>query len=208
MQDQLMQLVQLLQYRTTECVSISLSNKVMNLTNDAFTANDLRGYQGLGFDTSSFNKEHESFSFDINTPIHMVQYCDSHTWRKCCRHFINLDLYEKGQVNKKLHGPFCSSMIDFLSTDLGGTATYLMNPNILSLSQLQQFLLTFSISKLDTQQISSMCDQHLKNSKTTETVVQQLTKIAISSTVIPISIFTRMMYQRFSKLQFLELSLK
>jgi hypothetical protein len=50
-----MQLIQLMQYRTTECFSMLLSNKVMNLTNDAFTANDLRRYQGLGFDTSLFN---------------------------------------------------------------------------------------------------------------------------------------------------------
>ena len=158
-----MQLVQLMQYRTTECVSMLFSKKVMNLTNDAFTANDLRGYQGLGFDTSSFNKKHEFFSVDINTPICMVQYRDSHTWGKYCQHCIDLDLYGKGQVNKKLHGPFCSSMIDFLilSMDLGGTATYSMNPNIVS--QLQQFLLKFSISEVDIQQTSFMWDQHLEN---------------------------------------------
>ena len=115
-------------------------------------------------------------------------------------------MYGKGQVNKKLHGPFCSSMIDFFSTDLGGTATYLMNPNILS--QLQQLLLKFPISELDTQQISFMWDQHLENSKTKETVVQQLMKIGNSATVIPFSIFTEMMCQHFAKLKFLESSLE
>ena len=96
-------------------------------------------------------------------PICMVQYRDSHTWGKYCSHFMDLDLYGKGQVNKKLHGPFCSSMIDFLilSMDLGGTATYSMNPNIVS--QLQQFLLKFSISEVDIQQTSFMWDQHLEN---------------------------------------------
>ena len=108
----------------------------------------------MGFDTSSFNKEDEFFSFDTNTPIPMVQYLDSHTWGKYRQHFMELDFYGEGQVNKKIYGSFRSSMTDFLETDFGGTATYSMNPNILS--RLQQFLLMFSISELDKQQISSM----------------------------------------------------
>ena len=56
-----------------------LSNKVMNVP---ITPNDLRAYQSLGFDTSSFNEEDEIFSFDTNTPIPMVQYHDSHNWGK------------------------------------------------------------------------------------------------------------------------------
>ena len=90
------------------------------------------------------------FSFDTNTPIPMVQYCDSHTWGKYCQHFMELDFYGKGQVNNNLHGSFCSSMINFLETDIAGNATYSMNPNILS--QLQQFLMAYSTSGLDKKQ--------------------------------------------------------
>ena len=120
-----MQLVQLIQYVKIESFSMFLSNKVMNVS---ITPNDLRAYQSLGFDMSLFTEEDESFSFDANTPIPMVQYCDSHTWKKYCEYFMKLDLYGEGQVSKKLNGPFDSSMIDFLSTDLDGTATYSANP--------------------------------------------------------------------------------
>jgi hypothetical protein len=77
---------------------------------------------------------------------------------------MELDFYREGQVNNNLHGSFRSSMINFLQTDIVGTPTYSMNPNILS--QLQQFLLKFSDSELDKQQKISMWDQHLENKTT------------------------------------------
>ncbi len=127
----------------------------------SITPYDLRVYTSLGFNTSSFNKDDDCFSFDIKTPIPMVQYCDSHTSGNYCQCFIELDFYGKGQVNNNLHGSFYSSMINFLQTDIARTPTSSMNPNILS--QLQQFLLKFSYFELDKQQISSMWDQHLEN---------------------------------------------
>ncbi len=108
--------------------------------------------------------DNDCLSLDINTPIPMVQFRDSHTWGKYCQRFRELDFYGRGQVNNNLHVSFRSSMINFLQTDIVGTSTYSMNPNILS--QLQQFLLKFSDSKLDKQQISSMWDQHLENKTT------------------------------------------
>ncbi len=197
MQDQSMQLVQLVQYGKIEYFSMFLSNKVMNVS---ITPNDLRAYQSLVFNTSSFNKEDEFFSVDINTPISMVWYRDSHTWGKYRQHFMELDFYGKGQFNNNLHGSFRSSMINFLETNIAGTATNSMNPYILS--QLQQFLLAYSTSGLDKKQISSMWDQEK------ETVVQQLSNFLTSATVIPFSIFTEMMCQHFGKLKFLESTLK
>ncbi len=74
-----MQLVQLIQYANNESLSMSVSNKVMNVS---ITPNDLQAYESLGFDTSSFNKDDDCFSFDITIPIPMVQYQDSYTWAK------------------------------------------------------------------------------------------------------------------------------
>jgi hypothetical protein len=60
---------------------------------------------------------------------------------------MKLDFYGEGQVKNNLHRSFCSSMINFLQTDIAGTPTYSMNPNILG--QLQQFLVKFSDPELD-----------------------------------------------------------
>jgi hypothetical protein len=84
----------------------------------------------------------------------MVQYRDSYTWGKYCQRFMELDFYGEGQVKNNLHGSFRSSMINFLQTDIAGTPTYSMNPNILG--QLQQCLVKFSDPELDNQLSSSM----------------------------------------------------
>jgi hypothetical protein len=60
MQDRLVQLAELIQYAKNESLSMSLSNKVMNVST---TPNDLRAYESLGFDTSLFNKDDDFFQF-------------------------------------------------------------------------------------------------------------------------------------------------
>ena len=61
-----MQLVQLMQYVKIESFSIVISNKVLNVL---ISSNNVRAYQSLGFDTTSFNDDDESFSFGIRKPI-------------------------------------------------------------------------------------------------------------------------------------------
>ena len=94
----------------------------------------------------------------------MVQYRDSYTWGKYCQRFMELDFYGEGHVKNNIHGSFRSSMINFLQTDIAGTPTYSMNPNILG--QLQQFLVQFSDPELDKRLLSSMWDRHLENNET------------------------------------------
>ncbi len=131
-----MQLVQLIQYAKNGALSMSVSNEVLNV---AINTNDLRAYESLGFDTTSFQNYDESFSLNINKPIPMVQYRDSNTWAKYCPRLIKLDIYKKCQIKKDLHGTLRSRMIEFLQTDIAETPTYSMNRNILG--EVQQFLL-------------------------------------------------------------------
>ncbi len=57
-----MQLVQLIQYAKKGALSMSVSNKVLNVS---ITPKDLQAYESLGFDTSSFKKDDDCFSLDI-----------------------------------------------------------------------------------------------------------------------------------------------
>jgi len=115
---------------------------------------------------------------------------------------MEVDFYEKEQVKKNADGSFCSSMIDFLESDITGTSTYSMNADILT--ELLQFLKVFSNSEVNKESISSIWDQHLENRKTHNVISARLMKIAGSATVIPLSIVTKMMNQCFVKLKYLE----
>ncbi len=136
----------------------------------------------------------------------MVQYRDSNTWAKYCARFIKLDFYGKGQINNNLHGTLRSRMILFLQTDIAGTPTYSMNPNIVG--EVQQFLRYFLDLDLDKQHLCSMWDKNLENKETKTKIWDKLAIIATSATSIPFSIFTTMMCQHFGKLKFLESTLE
>ncbi len=73
-----MQLLQLMQFWKTESFAVSLANKVIgsdvNINQDS-----IDGYEGLGFDTSTFNEDVSDgvYTIGVSMPICMVQYRDS-----------------------------------------------------------------------------------------------------------------------------------
>ena len=62
MHDQLMKLVQLMKYKTTQSFSMLLTNEVIGSEINV-TADHLRGLDAFGVDTSLFNELEDSFSF-------------------------------------------------------------------------------------------------------------------------------------------------
>jgi hypothetical protein len=83
MQDWLLQLLQLMQFWTTESFSLKLTNSIVG-SDVKINQDYIEGYMGLGFDMSYSNEDgsDDVYTFDISMPIHMVQYCDSFTWSK------------------------------------------------------------------------------------------------------------------------------
>jgi hypothetical protein len=70
-----MQLLQLMQFWNAESFSVSLTNKIIG--SDVIIYQDsIDGYEGLGFDVSTFNQDGlgDLFTIGISMPIRMVQY--------------------------------------------------------------------------------------------------------------------------------------
>ena len=82
-------------------------------------------------------------------------------------------------------------MIDFIETDITRTSTYSMNVDILT--ELLQFLKVFTNSEVN----KEILDQHLENRKTRDVICARLIKIVGLATVIPLSIFTKMIESAF-----------
>ncbi len=75
LQDCIMQLLQLMQFWKVESFSISLTNEIIG--SDVIISQDfIDGYEGLGFDISTFNEDGlgDLFTIGISIPICMVQY--------------------------------------------------------------------------------------------------------------------------------------
>jgi hypothetical protein len=95
MQDQLLQLMQLIQYHHVSLFSTVITNEFIR---EEFypSPNSLDGYEAMEFDVSQLNQDEEPSLFTLNTnmPIPMVFYGDSFQWAKY-GHLIlpsNLDL--------------------------------------------------------------------------------------------------------------------
>ncbi len=78
MQDSLMQLLQLMQFWKVESFAVSLTNKLIG-SDIKINQDSIDGFEGLGFDISTFNEESlgDVYTIGISMPIRMVQYRDS-----------------------------------------------------------------------------------------------------------------------------------
>ncbi len=73
MQDGLMKLLQLMQFWKVESFAVSLTNKVTGW-DVKINQDSIDGYEGLGFDISTFNENGSGdvYTFGISIPFHMV----------------------------------------------------------------------------------------------------------------------------------------
>jgi hypothetical protein len=194
MQDYLLQLIQLMQYRMIESFSLTLSNSVIG-SDVTISQDSLDGFLASWFDKSQRDENGRGFTLSTTRPICIVQYHDSYTWAKYCQRLFPFDVSQV--TNTGLHESFHKSMIEFLQTDINQYSSYMVDQVILD--KLQKFLQDMLLSSSDAQQISNSFDRHLKDEEAMNTVVGAINKIATSATTIPLSLFTSMMHQRFKK---------
>ncbi len=94
----------------------------------------------------------------------------------------------------------------YLQTDIDGSFGFLLNA--ITIQSLEKYLKTFYTPSLDIDQISSIWDQILRNSKTMITVAEELWDCARKISIIPFSIFMSMFHQRITEHRFLESTLE
>ena len=83
MQDRVLQLMQLIQYRNYSTFSTSITNNFIGV--DVQLAKiSLNGYESMGFDVRSLtqDRDQEQFTIATQTPIPLAIYDDRYTWAK------------------------------------------------------------------------------------------------------------------------------
>ncbi len=131
MQDQLLQLMQLIQYSHASSFSTVITNHFIG-EEFCLGQTSIDGYEAMGFDVTQLTQDEEQSLFTIkiktNMPIPMLVYGDSYQWAKYGHHILppSLDLTS---LNKGgLHRTFWNSLIEFLCTDLDGNLSPTLNP--------------------------------------------------------------------------------
>ncbi len=207
MQDCLMQLLQLMQFWKVESLAVTLTNKFIG-SDVKINQDSIDGYEGLGFDISTFNENGSGdvYTIGISMPIRMVQYPDSFSWSKYCCCFFPNDLSRMISEMNNVNELFRQNMSEFLQTDTDGSVVFLLNATTIEL--LEKYLKTFYMPPLNIDQMSSIWDQILPNPKTMDTVTEEIWEFASKVAIIPFLLFTSIFHHRLMEHRFLESTLE
>jgi hypothetical protein len=207
MQDQLLQLMQSIQYRHVSSFATIITTHFIG-ENFCLGQTSIDCYKAMGFDVMQLTQDEEQSKFTIKTnmPIPMLVYGDSFQWAKYGHHILPSSLDLTNHNKGSLHQTFRNSIIEFLRTDLDGNLSSTLNS--LTASRLDNYLSRLFEGLSETANKGKIFDQRLLNEKSKDHFIDEIVDIALSATQIPLSIFTNLFHQRFEKHSMLESTLE
>ncbi len=158
MQDQIIQIVQLIQYRISHSFSILITN---NFIEEEVTLdeNSVCGYKMMGFKTLNEDEESNIFSLRLELPIPFSVFGDSDSWAKYGHHILPSTLSLSSREKVKLHDPFWKCLLALIQMDLDGYLYF--TPNCHTSVKMEFYLSHFFPSHQDKKASCSMFDQLL-----------------------------------------------
>jgi hypothetical protein len=122
---------------------------------------------------------------------------DSFQWAKYGHHILPSSLDSTSHNKADLHRTFWNSLIEFLRTDLDENLS--SNLNLQISSKLDHYLSRLLEGLSETGSKGKVFDQHLLNEKYKDYFIDEIVDIALFTTQIPQSIFTKLFHQKFEK---------
>ena len=118
MQDRVLQLMQLIQYRTYGTFSTSITNHFIGV-DVQLSKVSLNGYESMGFDVRSLTQDRDQEQFTITTqlPIPLAIYDDHFTWAKYGRLILPPVSKLNDLQNSSILGMYHNFLRDFLRVD-------------------------------------------------------------------------------------------
>jgi hypothetical protein len=119
MQDQLLQLMQLIQYCHVSLFSTVITNEFIG-EESCLGQTSIDGYEAMGFDVTQSTQDEEQSLITIKTdmPIPMLVYGNSFQRAKYGHHILPSSLDLTSHNKGSLYPTFWNSLIEFLCTDL------------------------------------------------------------------------------------------
>ncbi len=205
MQDRILQIVQLIQYRIAKKFSMAIMNDWIG-EEVTLDENSVCGHKMMGFQKNSEDEEPKLFYLRLDVPIPFSVFGDSYSWAKYGHHILPSMLSISSREKVQLHDPFWKCLLALLQTDLEGNLN--STPNCHTSTKLESYLSNFFPSHLDNKTNGSRFDELLLHPATTNKLAKFLTETAVGTTTIPFNLFTNLCMKRFPKHSFLESTLE
>jgi hypothetical protein len=205
MQDQILQIVQLIQYKISNLFSILITNNLIG-EEVTFDENSVCGYKMMGFNALKEDEESNIFSLRLELPIQFSVFGDSYSWAKYGHQILPSNFSLSSREKVQLHDPFWKCILALLQTDLDGN--FYSTPNCHTSAKIESYLSNFIPSHQDNKACGSMFDQLLLYPATTNNLAEFITETAVGTITIPLNLFTNLCIKRFPKHSFLESTLE
>jgi hypothetical protein len=162
----------------------------------------------MGFNVTQLTQDTNQnlFSFGTEYPISVAFYYDCYTWAKYGIIILPSTIYLEEREKTALHSTFRKSFQQILRIDLDGNLS--SSPSACVKQRLGKYLSTLFEGQSDTALKEDMFAALVNELQHKEDFIKQIRKIALSATIIPLSIFTQFFHRRFSKHIYLETSLE
>ncbi len=136
----------------------------------------------------------------------MAFHYDCYTWAKYGKIILPSTISLEEREKTVLHSTFWKSFQQFLCIDLDGNLSSSLSARVKQ--RLGKYLSTLCKGQSVTATKAEMFAALVNEPQHKEDFIKQITKIALSATIIPLSIFTQFFHRRFSKHIYLETSLE
>ena len=203
MQDRVLQLMQLIQYRNYSTFSTSITNNFIGVDVQLSKISE-NGYESMGFDVKSLtqDRDQDQFTITTRTPIPLSVYDDRYTWAKYGHRIFPQELKER--QNFQILSAHRTVLQEFLRIDLEHNISKTIDGS--TKSKVDYLSSLFEGSETATRE--NPFEEYVKTAEKKEFIIKRVREIAVSATTIPLSIFTNIFHQRFSKHVYLESTLE
>jgi len=139
-------------------------------------------------------------------PIPLAIYDDRYTWAKYGQ-LILPEVFKLNEAqNSSILGMYRNFLRDFLRIDLEGNISKTLNVSMKS--KLNEYLSSLFKEISETATKERTLDEYMNKAGKKTEIIKRVLEIAVSETSIPLSIFSNLFHQRFSKHDYLESTLE
>ncbi len=151
----------------------------------------------MGFDVTALTQDTNQnlFSFCTEYPIPVALYFDCYIWAKYGKIILPSTISLEEREKTLLHPTFWKSFQQFLWIDLDGNLS--SSPSAQFKGRLGKYLSTLFEGQSETATKTEMFAAWVYEPQHKEDFIKQITKVALSATIFPLSIFTQFFHRRF-----------
>jgi hypothetical protein len=125
-----------------------------------------------------------------------------YTWVKYGHHILPSTISLNAMENLQTNSTYCNALRQVLHADLDGNLSTSLNPP--TKDKLNKYVSTFFGGKSKTTTLDNTFDKYMEKPESRKSITKKVREVALSATMIPLSLFANLFVKKFPKHEYLE----